>query len=172
MKRHALILSAILASGLASQAQVLLNSWENSLEGWTILETNIWTTTGFSTSTGVTAGTYSWQLTAAKSPDYGAALQGPASTNLTAILAKTVSISMDLDVPAGGSFGYYEQWDLVVSQPGGIGNQSVDGFSYPADANIGGSTTFKLDHSSQHLHRNRRQPDAPLLFDFPDRRRL
>jgi hypothetical protein len=142
MKRHVLILSGLLALGVSAQAQTLLNSWENSLEGWTILEPGTWTTTGFSTTTGVTADTYSWQLTASKSPDYGAALQGPSSTNLTAVLAKTLSISLDLDVPAGGSFGYYEQWDLVISQPGGIGNVSVDGYSYPEDANIGGATTL------------------------------
>ncbi|HEX4122866.1 MAG TPA: hypothetical protein VH619_19800, partial [Verrucomicrobiae bacterium] len=142
MKRHVLFLSGLLAVAVSAHAQTLLNSWENSLEGWTILETNIWSTTGFSTTTGVTAGSYSWQLTAAQGPDYGAALQGPSSTSLTAILAKTVSISLDVDVPAGGSFGYYEQWDLEVDQPGGAGNQSVDGFSYPADSNIGGNTTL------------------------------
>jgi hypothetical protein len=120
----------------------LLYSWENSQDGWTILETNIWTTTGFSTTTGVTAGSYSWQLTASSGPDYGAALQGPSSTALTAILANTASISIDVATPVSGCFGYYLQWDLVISQPGGLGYVSVDNYSYSGDANIGGSNTL------------------------------
>jgi len=136
------MLFGILVLGVSARAQTLLNSWENSLEGWTILETNIWTTTGFSTTTGVTAGTYSWQLTASGGPNYGAALQGPSSTALTGILANTASISIDVSTPESGSFGYYLQWDLVISQPGGLGYVSVDGYSYSGDANIGGSNTL------------------------------
>jgi hypothetical protein len=129
-------------SAARAQTQSTLYSWENSLDGWTILEPKIWSTTGFPADTGVTDGGYSWQLTAASGPDYGAALQGPLSTALTATLANTASISLDLDTPAAGDFGYYEQWDLVISQPGGIGYVSVDGYSYPGDANIGGATTL------------------------------
>jgi hypothetical protein len=142
MKKHGVMLIGTLVLALSAQAQTLLNSWENSLEGWTILETNIWSTTGFSTTTGVTAGTYSWQLTASSGPDYGAALQGPSSTALTAILANTASISIDVSTPVAGDFGYYEQWDLVISQPGGIGYVSVDGYSYSGDSDIGASNTL------------------------------
>jgi hypothetical protein len=135
MKKYVVMLCGILALGVSAHAQTLLDTWTNSQEGWTILEPNIWTTTGFSTTTG-------WQLTASSNPDYGAALQGPSSTALTAILANTASISIGVATPVGGSFGYYEQWDLVISQPGGIGYVSVDGYSYSGDSDIGGSNTL------------------------------
>src|SRR5580692_8547511 len=113
MRKTFLILIGMLGLGIsAARAQTLLNSWENSLEGWTISEPAIWSTTGFSTTTGVTAGSYSWELTAASGPNYNTALTGPSSTALTALLANAASISIDIDVPVGGSFGYYLQWDL------------------------------------------------------------
>ena len=126
----------------AARAQTLLNSWENSLEGWTIAEPAIWSTTGFSTTTGVTFGSYSWELTAASGPNYSTALNGPSSTNLTALLANAASVSIDIDVPVGGSFGYYLQWDLSVNQPGGLGSVSVDGGQYTQAATIGGQATL------------------------------
>src|SRR5271170_5317645 len=93
MKKNVLILISVLGLGLsAARSQTLLNSWENSLEGWTIQEPGIWSTTGFSTTTGVTAGAYSWNLTAASGPDYGLALTGPSSTNLTTLLGNAASI--------------------------------------------------------------------------------
>ena len=42
MKRHVLTLIGMLGLGLVTaQSQTLLNSWENSLEGWTIQEPGI-----------------------------------------------------------------------------------------------------------------------------------
>ena len=83
---------------------------------------HIWSTTGFSTTTqGVTFGSYSWELTAASGPNYSTALNGPSSTNLTAVLANAASVSIDIDVPVGGSFGYYLQWDLVGQPTGRFG---------------------------------------------------
>jgi len=137
MKKHVVTLCGMLVLGLSAQAQTLLNSWENAQEGWTILETN-WTSTGFVTNTGVTAGTYSWQLTASNSPDYGPALQGSSSTALTTLMADAARITLDVLAPTAGSFGYYQQWDLVVNQPGGIGSVSSDGFTYSQSPAIGG----------------------------------
>jgi hypothetical protein len=138
MKRNILTLLGVLGLGISmAQSQTLENSWENSLEGWTILEGN-WTTTGFSTSSGVTAGTYSWNLTAASSPDYGPALQGPSSVGLTTSLINAGSVSIDVLTPVAGSFGYYQQWDLHVVQPGGAGDISLDGNTYNQSPLIGG----------------------------------
>ena len=81
----------------------------------TISEPGIWPTTGFSTTTGVTAGTYSWNLTAVSGPDYGLALTGPSSTNLTTLLENAASISIDVLTPVAGSFGYYQQWDVEIN---------------------------------------------------------
>jgi hypothetical protein len=130
-----------------AQAQTLLNSWEDSQEGWTILETN-WTSDGFSTNTGVTAGIYSWELTAATNPNYGPTLQGPSSTALTALMADAGQVTLDVLAPTAGSFGYYQQWDLVVNQPGGLGSVSSDGSTYSQSPAIGG-------------------PESHLIFTIP-----
>src|SRR5208282_2213208 len=122
----------------AARAQTQVDSWENSMEGWTISEPGIWSTTGFSTTTGVTSGTYSWNLTAATGPDYGVALTGPSSTNLTVLLGDAASISIDVLTPVSGSFGYYQQWDVQVNQPGGAGTISLDGYTYDQSPAIGG----------------------------------
>ncbi len=133
------MLIGMLGLGISiAQSQTLQNSWENSLEGWTILEPGIWSTTGFSTTTGVTAGTYSWNLTAASGPDYGSALQGPSSVGLTTLLVNGASVSIDVLTPVSGSFGYYQQWDLHVVQPGGMGDVSLDGSTYNQSPSIGG----------------------------------
>jgi hypothetical protein len=143
MRKNVLILISVLGFGIsAARSQTLLNSWENSLEGWTISEPGIWSTAGFSKTTGVTAGVYSWELTAASGPDYNTALTGPSSTALTSLLANAGSVSVDIDVPVGGSFGYYLQWDLSVNQPGGLGSVSVDGGNYTQAASIGGQATL------------------------------
>src|SRR5580698_3067300 len=140
MKKLVLVIIGMLGLGAPlAQCQTLLNSWENSLEGWTIQEPGIWSTTGFSTSTGVTAGTYSWNLTAASGPDYGLALTGPSSTTLTTQLLNAGSISIDVLTPVSGSFGGYLQVDLEVNQPGGAGTISVDGYTYDQSPAIGGS---------------------------------
>jgi hypothetical protein len=132
MKKHLLTSLGLAAvAALSAQAQsILVNSWENSLEGWGSLEGN-WTAGGFSTTTGVTAGAYSLQFNAASGPDYGAALGGTYSANLTHLLANAASVSVDV-VDTGFS---YMQWDLVIDQPQsstgfGLGYTSVDGYSY------------------------------------------
>src|SRR5690348_2960836 len=63
----------------------LINSWENSLEGWSILETGTWTSVGFINTNGATQGSYSWKLSST-GVDYGPTLQGPSSTNLTLLM--------------------------------------------------------------------------------------
>jgi hypothetical protein len=140
MKNKVLTIIGLIGMGISvAQCQTLLNSWENSLEGWTIAEPGNWTTTGYSTTTGVTAGSYSWNLTAASGPDYGLALVGPSSTTLTTQMLNAGSISIDVLTPVGGSFGYYLQFDLEVNQPGGAGTISLDGYTYNQSPAIGGS---------------------------------
>jgi hypothetical protein len=147
MKRHIILPLGMLLLGLSvARSQTLLNSWENSPEGWTILEP-AWTSAGFSTNTGVTAGTYSWELTTTNA-DYGTVLQGPSSTALTALLADAGQITLDVLVPVAGSFGYYQQWNLVVNQPGGLGTSNYDGGCYCQSPSIGG-------------------PESTLIFTIP-----
>lgn len=136
MKRKLLALVGLLGLSISfGQAQtVLLNSWENSTEGWSILETSTWTSDGFSTSNGVTQGSYSWKLSTT-GVDYGRTLQGPSSTNLTALMMNAASLSMDIlpDTNTPPIFNWGIQIDLEVNQPGGAGTISVDGGNYPGD---------------------------------------
>ncbi|MGA2750510.1 MAG: hypothetical protein ABSG59_17195 [Verrucomicrobiota bacterium] len=140
MKKHAVILLGMLGLGIsAAQAQTVIASWENSLDGWTVTDPN-WTSVGFSTTVGVTAGSYSWELSPT-SETYGLdALTGPSSTNLTALLANAASISLDVDVPTAGSFGWWMQCDMWVNQPGGLGSMSLDGNCYCQYPPGGGGT--------------------------------
>jgi len=119
--------------------QGLINSWENSPEGWTLTDSN-WTSVGFSTNVGVTSGNYSWELSTT-SETYGKdALTGPSSTALTALLGSAASISLDVDVPTAGSFGWWMQCDMWANQPGGLGSVSLDGNCYCQYPPGGGGT--------------------------------
>ena len=103
---------------------------------------------GFSTTTGVTAGSYSLilgdnaaSIATSSGPNYAGQIGSTASTALTLDLANATSVTLDVYVPPG-DFGYYLQWDLALNQNGGLGYQSVDGYSYSQTANIGGEKTL------------------------------
>ncbi len=132
-----------------------------------IEEPGIWSTTGFSTTTGVTAGTYSWNLTAASGPDYGTALVGPSSTNLTALLANAGSLSVDVLAPVVGSFGNYLLFDLHVVQPGDMGDVSLDGGAFNQGPSIGGpesTLTWAVPQSVRIALQN--NPSLPVHLTF------
>ena len=145
-----------------AKSQTLVNSWENSLEGWTIIEPGNWSTTGFSTTTGVTAGAYSWNLTAAGSPDYGSALQGPSSAGLTPLLVNGASVSVDV-LASGFS---YMQWDLHVVQPGGLGDVSLDGEDYSQSPVIGSESTLTWANPVAVRQALAGHPSLPAYFYF------
>ena len=121
-------------------------SWENSLDGWGTIGGNM-VINGFSTTNGVTEGSYSLALgdnaaaiAASTGPNYAGQIGSTASTALTLALANASSVTLDVYVP-GGDFGYYLQWDLALNG-GGLGYQSVDSYSYSQSATIGGEKTL------------------------------
>lgn len=137
--KKALFLSVGIAAFLVQNATaqtISVNSWENSVEGWGT-DGTIWTSGGFSTTSGVTAGLYSWSLVASANPGYAFSIGGTASTALTAELANAASVSVD--VLAGGSFGY-QQWDLTLNIGGNY--QSADGYSFPQSPVLGTESTL------------------------------
>jgi hypothetical protein len=141
-------LVALLAQGASAQTVTnLINSWENSVEGWGP-DGTIWTSGGFSTTTGVTEGSYSWILNASASPGYGFALGGTASTAITYDLAYATEVQIDVYTPPG-SFGYM-QWDLDLNG-GGLGYASTDGYTYNQSPTIGSESmlTFTIPPSEQ-----------------------
>jgi hypothetical protein len=119
--------------------QVAYNeSWENTSDGWSTIGGNM-ISEGFSTTFGVTEGTYSLILgdasTATSGPNYAGQWGSTASTALTADLANATSVTLDVYVPSG-DFGGFLQWDLALNG-GGLGYQSVDGYNYHESATIG-----------------------------------
>src|ERR1044071_9811168 len=117
------IIGLLVLSISVAQSQILLNSWENSTEGWSILETGSWTSNGFITGSGVTQGSYSWELTAS-GVDYGPTLQGPSSTNLTLLMANADHVNLDVKIGTNAGTAHFNwgiQIDVEVVQPGGIG---------------------------------------------------
>jgi hypothetical protein len=120
------MLIGVLGLGISTaQSQTYINSWENSLEGWSLPNTNF-VSGGFST-TGVMAGTNSWVVSNTTGnflwnqdgtqPD----LQGPSSVGLTTLLANGSSVSVDVTVPTSGDFGWGMGFSLYLNQPGGAG---------------------------------------------------
>jgi hypothetical protein len=136
-------LAAVFSQCASAQNIVYDESWENTLDGWATIGGNM-TLGGFSTTLGVTQGSYSLILDgpASGGPNYSGQIGSAASTALTLDLANAVSVSLNVYVPSG-DFGGYLQWDLTLNQngTGGLGYQSVDGYSYTATP-IGSESTL------------------------------
>lgn len=153
--KKALFLSvgiAAMALQTASSQSQLLESWENTLDGWQVppsynLQPAFGAVPGFSSTSGVTAGSYSLSVTGTggSGPNYSQLLLGPGTTLLTSKLAGASALSFDVYAP-GGSFGYYLQLDVDINNSD-TGFVSLDGNAYPG-ATIGGETTITVPISA------------------------
>ena len=123
---------AVILSQNASAA--LLESWENTLGGWTVANANY--TSAFSSSLGVTAGTYSLALTGTAAPDYGNMLYTTYQSSYTTELASSTAVTMDVYTPPG-SFGYL-QIQLWINNTD-TGYQQLTGY---LGTTIGSETTL------------------------------
>jgi hypothetical protein len=132
-------IAAFLVQNVSAQ---LIESFENTLDGWSVLQGAY--TAGFSTTTGVTDGSYSLSLTGTAGPSYGQMLGSPSTTLLTSELAGASALSFDVYAP-GGSFGYYLQFDVVNNSD--TGYMSLDGYSY-SGVSIGGESTVTVPVSA------------------------
>jgi autotransporter-associated beta strand protein len=148
----ALLVSHAAALGASSQ---LIESWENTNDGWTIGgdQSANYSLAGFSTSQGVTNGTYSLIVSGTAALNYGQLLDGPSNMLTTQILGgqaggpnpgqTALSVSIDVKTPSG-SFGFFQQWDMVVNNAD-TGYTSVDGYSYPQSPSIGNQSTLTFN---------------------------
>lgn len=120
----------------------LIASFENDAEGWTInaAENAAYSITGFSTTEGVTDGTYSMIVEGTAAPSYGQLLVSPASTTLTAELANAMEVSIDVTA-APGAFDWGSQWSAVINNAD-LGYTSLDGFGYSGFIGPGASGTL------------------------------
>ena len=138
-----------LGAAQARASVVLIESWENTLDGWEAPSTNLGSnstfTSSFSTTTGVTNGSYSLAMTGSVAPNYGQMLAGPSTMALTNLLADSSSVSLDVYVPAA-AFGYYVAIDIDMQNAAFGANGgfvSLDGYIYQS-ATIGGETTITV----------------------------
>ena len=106
MKKNLFLSVGVVAFLLQTASAQLIESWENTLDGWTVVNPSY--TSSFSANYGVTEGTNSLALTGTVQPNYGVMLASQHTTALTAMLANSTSIWLDVYAPAG-SFGGYLQ---------------------------------------------------------------
>jgi hypothetical protein len=127
----------------ASAQTITLESWENTLDGWTVPQGPTYFTPAFTTKTGVTDQSYSLALTGvgAAGPNYGQMLLSPFVPAWTAALGSSSNLMLDVYTPPG-SFGFFLQFDIDINNAD-TGFQSLDGYSYPATV-IGAETTIKV----------------------------
>ncbi|HWB54742.1 MAG TPA: hypothetical protein VG722_11135, partial [Tepidisphaeraceae bacterium] len=140
--------AAVLAASMPALAStVVIESWENTLDGWTVPPAYNAEpyTSSFSTVLGVTDGSYSLAVSGTAGPNYGQLLAGPSSTGLTSILGNATSLSLDIYTPPG-SFGYFLQFDIDINNAD-TGFVSLDGYSYPSTT-IGSESTITVPISS------------------------
>ncbi len=127
MKRKILMLIGVLGLGISTAlSQTYINSWENSLEGWSAIGPD-WASIGFSTTIGVMDGSYSWEVQNATGnfnwnqdgtqPDF----TGPSSVGLTTLLANGGEVDVHVAVPNASDFGGYLGFSLYLNQPTGVG---------------------------------------------------
>jgi hypothetical protein len=132
--------AVLLLQGAPAQA-TLIESWENTLDGWTVIDSNNYSS-AFSTKTGVTDGTYSLALTGTQAPGYGQMLRSQFAQSYTTILGNSSSLSLDVFGPAS-SFGGFLQFDFDINN-NDTGFVSLDSFSYPGISPDGNEHTITV----------------------------
>jgi hypothetical protein len=146
MKRNWLLsLAAMVACAAPAMASTtVIESWENTLDGWTVPPSyNAQAfTPSFVTTPGVTNGTFAMAITGTGTggPNYGQLLEGPTTMANTSILGNASAINLDVDTPAA-SFGFFLQFQFLL-------NNADTGFvtlnSSYVSTNIGSETTLSV----------------------------
>jgi len=156
------LLGVIAIAGLcmmrpATASGQLIESFENTMDGWTFNPS--WNvqqfTQTFSTTTGVTDGSYSLEIDSGAIArtlngfNYGNALVGPNSVAMTTLLSNSSAVTIDFFAPSG-ALGYGPQVDLDVNGGPTFGYQSLDGYGYPSFANgVEVTMTFPITPAQQ-----------------------
>ena len=139
MKRSIAVLCLGLSLSFLQTAQAtLLESWENNLDGWTLDNGSY--TSSFSTSQGVTDGSYSLALAGTAGPSYGGMIHSDYLSSYTTALASAATLSLDVYTPPA-SFGYYLQIQFWLNNADTGYLQIPDGSTY-LSTTIGSETTL------------------------------
>jgi hypothetical protein len=130
---------AAVSQSASAQNVVYDEQWAGSVDGWGVAApwSIVSTLAGPESST---VGGGGLTMTASSNPTYAFALGSTASTAITTDLINATAVSVDVTA-APASFGYYLQFDLTLNNSV-AGYASVDGYSFPNSANIGGITTM------------------------------
>jgi hypothetical protein len=134
----------------------LVESWENTANGWSISpfgsQTANFQISGFSNTTGVTDGSFSMMVgntpsNSGTGPNYSQLLisdntpTDAYSLNVTNLLANASALSFDVFTPPA-SFGFFLQFDVDINNSA-TGFVSLDGFSFPS-VSIGNESTITV----------------------------
>ncbi|HZZ26550.1 MAG TPA: dockerin type I domain-containing protein [Pirellulales bacterium] len=148
----------------------VLESWNNTsdptFDGWAVppsYSTNNFNNFAatYSTTTGVTNGVAALAISSTPAndagqttevqngntvsgpfgPDYGQMLEGPYTQSWTKILAHAAGLEFDVYTPPG-SFGFFEQWDVDLSNADAGFGKSIYNYYYLATS-IGNETTLQ-----------------------------
>src|SRR6476646_1103563 len=84
------VVGLLAINATTARAAVLIESCENTTDGWGVYQAP-YSSAGFSTTTGVTDGSYSWNITGTAGPDYSAMCGSASSMALTTLLSNTAS---------------------------------------------------------------------------------
>jgi hypothetical protein len=138
MKKILFLSVGIAAMCLQTASAQLLESWENTLDGWTVSGDNT-SGSSFSSSLGVTDGSYSLAISFSAAPGYGTPLYSSYQSSFTTALASSSALSLDVYTP-GGSFGYYLQTQMWINNAD-TGYNQLAGGAY-LSTTIGSETTL------------------------------
>ena len=94
---------------------VLVESWENTLNGWAVdTGGNPGYTSSFSSLSGVTAGSFSLALTGTNGPTYGNMLSSAFQSSYTTVLGSSSAVTLDVFTPSA-SFGFFLQIQFWIN---------------------------------------------------------
>jgi hypothetical protein len=139
-----LAIAVVILMGVVQARADLVESWENTADGWAISpfgsQTANFQISGFSNTTGVTDQSYSMIIgptatNAGSGPNYSQLLISDNtidaySTNVTTLLSNASALSFNV-YTSSGAFGGFLQFDVDINNSG-TGFVSLDGFSYPS----------------------------------------
>jgi hypothetical protein len=137
MKKILFLSVGIAAMCLQTSSAQLLESWENTLDGWTVSGDN---TSGSSfSSLGATAGSYSLAISFSAAPSYGTPLSSTYQSSFTTALASSSALTLDVYTPPA-AFGYYLATQMWINNADAGYNQLAGGTYFATG--IGSETTL------------------------------
>jgi hypothetical protein len=118
MKRILFLLVGLASVLIQPASAAVLESWENNLDGWYMQNASYTFASSFSSSLGVTDGSYSLALTATapQTPGFLFIYLSPYQSSYTTALATSSALTLDVYAPPN-SFGGYLLFNIFIYNP-------------------------------------------------------